>query len=258
MKPSEIEKLRSEITTVGVYISPQIAESEVLLPAKGAWGGSKRGVVVGATLPVMVGLVSPVPGGTALGVLVAPFGALAGGVYGAATALPAEEVEHIEVELALATDRTRQKNHRKTLMELLIKLGNANTVITFAAWPGPPPDADGSISDTHSQAASRAIDTRLDITAEKAGLRGTYSIDPPTDVFLQVRAQLIRLEDDAVLLDERFDCASEEERIFREWGSDGGIQLVKEFEYCIPELAEKIIDDFFSVYPMKWNYDAPR
>ena len=88
---------------------------------------------------------------------------------------------------------------------------------------------------------------------EKTGLRGIYRIDPPTEVFLQARVQLIRKSGGAVLLDERFTCSSEEERVFREWAVRGGLKLIEEFEACVPELAEKIIDDFFRVHPLQWN-----
>lgn len=31
----------------------------------------------------------------------------------------------------------------------------------------------------------------------------------------------------------------------------------EEFEACVPELAEKIVDDFLRVYPVKWSYGEP-
>lgn len=57
LQPSSIENIRSEISTIGVYLSPELAETEVLLPAKGFWGGVKRGIVVGAAMPVMIGFI---------------------------------------------------------------------------------------------------------------------------------------------------------------------------------------------------------
>ena len=63
MKPLALERIRSELSTVGVSLLPSLPATEVVLPAKGVWGGAKRGVVAGATLPVMIGFVSPVPGG---------------------------------------------------------------------------------------------------------------------------------------------------------------------------------------------------
>ena len=99
MPPRELENIRAGVGTVGVVLVEAPAESEVLMPAKGSWGGAQRGVVVGARLPVLIGFVSPIPGGTALGIMVAPFTALFGGVYGAVTAPSVREVEAAEKTL---------------------------------------------------------------------------------------------------------------------------------------------------------------
>ena len=39
---------------------PEMRKGEVLMPAKGFWGGARRGIVVGARLPVLVGFVSSI------------------------------------------------------------------------------------------------------------------------------------------------------------------------------------------------------
>jgi hypothetical protein len=93
MPPRELENIRADVGNVGVVLVEAPSESEVLMPAKGFWGGARRGFIVGARLPVLIGFVSPVPGGTLLGIFAAPFTATFGGVYGAITALPAREVE---------------------------------------------------------------------------------------------------------------------------------------------------------------------
>jgi hypothetical protein len=90
-----------------------------MLPAKGVWDGLKRGIVVGASLPIMIGLTSPIPGGTFLGILVSPFGAVIGGIYGIFTAVPADEVEHAEVVLAIAQRKSDKKNFATHLSRTL-------------------------------------------------------------------------------------------------------------------------------------------
>jgi hypothetical protein len=120
MHPEALESIRSEMSTVGVYISPEPPETAVMPPAKGVGGGLKRGIVVGASLPIMIGLTSPIPGGMFLGILVSPFGAVIGGIYGIFTAVPAEEVEHAEVILAIATEKIRQKRLRDTFIKHLV------------------------------------------------------------------------------------------------------------------------------------------
>ena len=50
MRPPALESIRSEMSTIGVYLLPEYPETEVLLTAKGFWGGAKRGFVVGYML----------------------------------------------------------------------------------------------------------------------------------------------------------------------------------------------------------------
>jgi hypothetical protein len=52
------------------------------------------------------------------------------------------------------------------------------------------------------------------------------------------------------MVSETFFCASEKERTYTEWSQNEGRLFVDEFISCIPELAEKIVDDFFLVYPL--------
>ncbi len=253
MKPSALERIRSELSTVGVSLLPSLPTTKVVLPAKGVWGGAKRGVVAGATLPVMIGFVSPVPGGTYLGVLLSPICALVGGVHGIFTAIPAQEVENAQIMLEAATAQFRQMGLRDVLLNRIIALGNDRTTLKFVVWPdGKPTSAERGVAE-HRKPFVEPIDTHLLISVEKSGLRGMDGIDPPTDVFLQIRVQLIRVKDDSVLLDERFTCASDEERMFLDWAADGGVHFIDEIESCVPELAEKIVDDFFRVYPMNQN-----
>jgi hypothetical protein len=253
MNPVPLETVRSGISTVGVSLSPKLPETKVLLPAKGVWGGIKRGIVFGAALPVMLGFASPVPGGTYLGLLVSPFSAVAGGVYGVSAAVPAQEVEQAETMLTIAADNLRQMGLREQFVNRVIDLGNARTPIQFIPYPdasfAPPHHGTTELRDPKSD----SIDAQLLISVEVTGLRGIYSINPPMDTFLRIHAQLIRSADRSTLLDEHFICASDEERTFADWADHEGIDLVDEFKSCVPELAEKIIDDFFLVYPVEWN-----
>ena len=61
---------------------------------------------------------------------------------------------------------------------------------------------------------------------------------------------MIRAHDNEVMVSETFFCASEKERTYTEWSQNEGRLFVDEFISCIPELAEKIVDDFFLVYPL--------
>ncbi len=253
MDPTDLEKIRSECHTVGVHLDSAFPENRVLLPAKGVWGGAKRGVLVGASLPVMLGFVSPIPGGTALGVLFAPMGALVGGVHGIFTALPEQEVENAETMLLKASDELRQMPLREDFLQLLLELGNLRTDLRFVAWPEDQVATASQSNRRRSFPANDTIDTKLSIQFLHAGLRGQYRIDPPMDIFLEIRVRLIRIDDDVVLLDEHFTCASDEEKMFRDWSAQGGNQMIAEFVSCVPDLAEKIVDDLFRVYPIEWK-----
>ena len=249
MPPWEVENIRANLVTVGVVLVNDPPKTEVLMPAKGIWGGAKRGFVVGAALPVMVGFVSPIPGGTLLGAAVAPLTAVYGGAYGAANAVPAQEVEAAAMMLENVSNELRQMGLRWEFIDEVVQLGNDRTGLVFVALPdiGPQyPNKDVSYS--HEDLGG--VDTILEVKIEKTGLRGIYNIDPLTDIFIQTRVRLIRVEDNLVLMDETLYCMSDEDRTFKEWAAYKGQLFVDEFRSCVPELAEKIVDDFFLVYPM--------
>ncbi|WP_319524533.1 hypothetical protein [uncultured Desulfosarcina sp.] len=257
MEPASLEAVRSGISTVGVALTPGPPETDVLLPAKGVWGGIKRGIVFGAAMPVMLGFASPVPGGTYIGLLVSPLGAVAGGIHGVSTAVPTEEVERAEAMLEIATDNLRQMGLREEFVNSLIDMGNERTTVRFVLWPETPMTPPAETLAKHPDPKVDDIDARLEISVEETGLRGIYSINPPMDTFIRVRVQLIRSNDNVILMDEHFICASDEERTFADWADHEGSDLVDEFRTCVPELAEKIIDDFFLVYPLEWNHGNP-
>ena len=255
MDPAALETIRLGISTVGVCLSPELPENRVLFPAKGVWGGIKRGIVFGAAMPVMLGFASPVPGGTYIGLLVSPFGAIVGGIYGVSTAVPTEEVEHAETMLMIAADNLRQMGLRENFVNCVIDRGNAQTAIRFINLPEATPSPLSDESKTPpSDLRMDAIDAQLKIRVNQTGMRGIYSINPPMDTFMQIHVQLIRSADNAILLDEHFICASDEERTFADWADHEGSDFEDEFKSCVPELAEKIIDDFFLVYPLEWNH----
>jgi len=249
MPPSRLETIRADISTIGVYMRPERPKTEVLQPAKGAWGGLKRGIAVGATLPVMIGFASPIPGGALLGLLLSPIGALVGAVYGVYTAVPAEEVEHAEAMLAFASENLRSQGLREDFIDAVVELGNRHTPFMFVEWP----ETDQREIARLSAGSENRINARLAVRVERTGLRGVYHVDPPTDTFIQIHVQLTGLRDDAILLDERFICASDQERDFNDWADHSGAVFITEFRDCVPELAEKIVDDFFRVYPVKWS-----
>ena len=249
MPPEHIEKIRSSLGTIGVTISSYSSKREIIKPAKGMTGGVARGFVVGATLPVVIGFASPVPGGTAIGVLIAPFTAVAGSMYGITQAASAEDIEKAEVSGDKAIASLKEMNLSQTFIDEVVKLGKEHTGLRFVSLSGKGPRDPNEVV-RYDKPDTRGIDTILELRTEKAGLRGLYSFNPPSYAFIEVLARLIRTRDNEVIVSETIFCASEEERTYTEWSQNEGRLFVDEFISCIPELAEKIVDDFFLVYPI--------
>jgi hypothetical protein len=249
MPPSKLEGIRAEVKTVGVVLVEGSAETEVAMPAIGVWGGFKRGIYLGATVPILIGMASPVPGGTVIGAMAAPFTAVAGGVYGAFNSVPAQQVEAAEAMLTDAAAEIRKIGLPRQFFDEVVRLGNARTGLEFVALPDIQPAGPGNGIE-YNQADMPGVDAILELTHEKSGLRGINSIDPPSNTFIQMRSRLIAVEDNKTLLDEIIYCSSDEERTFTDWTQKNGQLFIDEFRTCVPELAEKIVDDFFLVYPI--------
>ena len=248
MEPREVEGIRSDIGTVGVVLAPYPPQVEAVLPARGWWGGAKRGFVSGGTIPVVIGFVSPVPGGTAFGAMVAPFTAVAGSVYGAANALPAEAVDETEAVLKEAAVRMRAMDGQETFLRTVLNTGNERTGWKFVRLPdaGPKGREETVLYDPRE---IPGIDSILEIRREKSGLSGHLHINPPSSAFLTLRSRLIRVSDNRILLEEILTCESEE-RPFEQWGEDGGQPFIDAFRSCIDLLAVKVVEDFFLVRPI--------
>ena len=249
MSPDHIEEVRSNIATVGVTLSSYPAKKKIAMPAKGVVGGATRGMAAGATMPVVLGFISPLPGGTALGVLIAPFTAAAGMVYGAGRGVPAEDVEEAEAVIDQAADRLAEMNIRRTFTDEVIKLGRKRTGLKFVAHPEVGPREPGELVH-YDQLNLEGIDAVLELRIETAGLRGPNRIDPSSDVFVELRTRLIRARDNEVLLSETLYCASEQPRTYIEWAENEGQFFIDEFSCCVQELSEKVVDDFFLIYPL--------
>lgn len=248
MEPQEIGGIRSETGTVGVVLASYPTPVEAVLPAKGWWGGAKRGFVAGAMAPVVISFFIPVPGGRVAGVLVSPFTAVAGSIYGAAKALPAETVDATEDVLKEAGVRAHGMNFHEYFLTEVLKTGKERSSWKFVPLPGTGPKAVKEVVH-YDPREIPGIDSILEIRAERAGLRGFLRINPPSSAFIRLRSRLIRVTDNKILLDETVSCESEE-RLFEQWGEDGGQRFIDAFRSCIPRLAEKVVEDFFLVRPI--------
>ena len=143
-------------------------------------------------------------------------------------------------------------NLRQIFIEAVAGLGNERTDLEFVTLPEPDP-AGPNETVRYDRMEIRDVDTVLELRIEKAGLQGPYSFDPPSVAFIEVLVQLIRAEDNEILISENLFCTSDVERRYFEWAENEGQLFVDEFVACLAEIAEKIVDDLFLVYPISWR-----
>ncbi len=239
--------MRSGLGTVGVAVASNRVEPKILRPAKGPGGGAGRGIVVGASNTVMAGAVSPIPGGTFIGILLAPVGAFVGMIYGVLTANSTAEVEKAEETIDQTISRLGAMNLRQTLRDETVRMGLERTDLAFVALPGLGPKSPNEIV-RYDLLDTTGVNTVLELRVEEGGLRGRYTIAPPSSAFPKMRARLIVRSDNELLLEDTVFCAGEK-RDFSEWSENDGQLFVDALISCATDLTEKIVDDFFLVYP---------
>jgi hypothetical protein len=237
LSPLEAQHLRAGLARIGVRTAADRATLTFRQPAKGAWGGAQRGAVVGALAPIAIGAVFPLPGTTFLGILVAPVTALGGAIYGSVAALPGAEVQRAEDSIGRAFAALQETRPVLRLRDRIVELGHATTGRLFTALDGLQPDA--------TQGGD--VDALLDLSDPRTGLQGAWRIDPPSIAFAEIRVRL-RTPAGDTLLEETVFCSGEE-RSYLEWAADDGALFAAAIDSCVGAIAEKIVDDFFLVYP---------
>jgi hypothetical protein len=230
----ELRAMRAHIETVGVRIDAAPPEVVDVRPASGPWQGFKRGFATGAGAPIVIGTLAPIPGSALAGYLVAAITGPLGGVYGMFNYLPEDQVVEATRMLQVAADQIKVLDLRRSFVQELVHLGNVRTHGRFVdmtvAEPSP-------------------TDLLLEARVVRAGLKGLYQIDPPSSAFLEIEARLVRESDGTELLSANVSCYGDR-RTYLNWGADAGQGFVDTLVRCVPLLAEKVIDDFFRVYPM--------
>lgn len=247
MAPEKVEQMRSELGTVGVAVASYRAEPKILRPAKGPVGGAGRGFIVGASTTVMAGALSPIPGGTFIGILLAPIGALVGMSYGAMKATSTAEVDQAEKTIDHKISHLQAMDPIQILRDETVRMGLERTDLTFVPLPSLGPKNPDDVV-RYDLLDLNGINTVLELRAEEGGLRGRYTISPPSSAYLKVQARLIAIRDNELLLEDALFCASKK-REYREWSENDGQLFLEAILSCIPDLTEKVVDDFFLVIP---------
>jgi len=232
LSPQEAQRLRAPLGRIGVRSESGGAEITFRQPAKGVLGGAGRGAVVGAVLPIAIGAVIPLPGTTFLGALAAPFTAAVGMIYGAIVAPPRAEVNSAEAAIDRAVATLRETQPRRRLQDSIVQQGRARTGRLFVA-----------LDDTGGD----EVDAVLDLTDQRAGLEGAWRVNPPLIAFAETRVRL-QTTSGETLLEETIFCSGEE-RSYSEWAATDASLFAAAMNLCVEALAEKVVDDFFLIYP---------
>ena len=227
---ADLEAVRDRIERVEVILLGE-AGQDLRLPARGPWGGAKRGFVLGAAWPVIIGILTPIPFGFLIGLALTPLGSLVGSVVGAVNAPPASRVDAASSEL-MSTLAELTPGLVTGLRDEIVVAGRARTTLTFGA----------SVEDA---------DARLFVLPRALGLRGAYALDPPCSAFFSVDVRLVHLASGRVELEETFVCASEKSRKLFGWAAETSSLFRGEARRFPAELAEKIVDDLFLTLPIQ-------
>jgi len=248
MPPAEVESFRASIQKVAVVRGRYETFRHLDLPAKGTLAAAGRGFVAGVTVTIAAGVVSPVPGGTIIGVVLSPFGGIVGSFHGMFNAVPSAKVDAAEVAINKAADRLKDMKLGDDFLEDLLRLGRERTQVEFEYFDTLGPTS----SDERPRYSSESVngaDVVLEIRPMRAGLWGVWSVNPPSTPFVEGGIRLIRVRDGKVLINDVIKCTGEE-RSYDEWAANDGELFADEIIRCIPRLAEKMVDDIFRVYAL--------
>lgn len=231
--PSRLLEIRAGLRRVELRASDAKVELRFRRPAKGVVGGAGRGLVIGAAAPIVVGAVLPVPGTTFFAALLSPFTGVIGAVWGAIVALPADEVTRAEASIDAAVAEMGRDTPQRSLARRILELA--------------PGRADALVYEATAEDTSRP-DAILETKIEAAGLEGEYSIDPPSSSFVEVHARLLAGANGEVLLEDAIRCVGDEHS-YVDWARDDGALFTRTLRACFDPLAERLVDDFFLLYP---------
>lgn len=236
----------------GVAASWGASDLRLAEPPKGRTGGFARGAAYGAGVTVggglAVGSVVPTPlwtlGWTAIGVALAPIGALVGGIAVAGKALPPEQVERGKASLV---DALTAVDLPATLRDDVIRLGSEQSWHTLVRMPEGKPEP-----------GDREIGTVLQLVIRHVGLEGRMESGKPVSVWVEadpglelrvkMDAALIKASDDAVLYTRSFEVFGPE-RKFSAWASDDGRGFREALLQVSADLASQVANALFPPPP---------
>ena len=203
------------------------------MPAKGGAAGAGRGAAAGALSVVAAPCVGY---GCAANILLAPVGAVAGGIAGGATAEPATIVEEGKAAIHSAFADLQIPD---VLRDRVLRVARAETRHIFA-------QQDGAAAPDATAESLAGPDTILEIDVQGYGTKAAWRPNPPVFLFLDTDIRLLRPADGSVIYSRRVAWVSAG-RPLAEWAGSNGDPVREELGRGIQYLAERIVDVFFLV-----------
>lgn len=244
LPPPPTEDQRAGFGTVGLTSVRFTPEISFRLPAKGSGEGAQRGAVLGAAVPIAVGLRGvPIPHTLAVGIVLAPVGAVFGTVVGATEALPAEEVEKAEAVLKGALSPRHIETAMADAMREFMRREAKLPVVFVKGLEG---RADGGGASLGAGTRSW-VDTFFELKVTMVGLIGPWTINPPLSFTMRMATRLIRVADGSELHAQELTYLGPA-MVFTAWAANEAEAFKKALDPAVRALAEKAVEEVFLLY----------
>ena len=233
--PPPSEEVRASLGRIGIRSGFTSPSGEWNMPAKGGAAGAGRGAAVGA-LSV---LAAPCGGyGCAANILLAPVGAVVGGISGGAMAEPATIVKEAETAIQSAFADLPIPD---MLRDRFLHVARVETRHIFA-------QQDGTAAPDATAERLAGPDTILQINVQGYGTKAAWRPNPPLFLFLDIDMRLLRPADGTVIYSRKVAWLSAG-RPIAEWAGSNGDPVREELGRGIQYLAERIVDAVFLLRP---------
>jgi len=233
---------RESLGHVGVVSAQFQPEINLTLPAKGAGSGAWRGAREGAKDVIIGSAVTPLPGAIFLGILLSPFVAAGGAVYGAIAAPPAKDVARHEKTLA---GITRKLEINRSIREGIIQYANEKAHYSFTDLGEIGPAKPGEETN-YLRLALNGSDTVLEVSASDLSTEGA-AINSPFRVVIKTDMRLIRTEDGRELASYHPRFASQL-RTLQAWAQKDGALFRKALQKGFMQISRETVYELLLVY----------
>lgn len=244
------DDIRVHLGKVGIVPGRFVPEGKFGIPAAGASEGATRGAMAGGRTSVRAGAIgggfaanAPVLGATALalGIALAPVTAIVGGIHGA---IAAESIDTVESAEAVLRKTLAEARLQEVMRDHVVQIARdeARHLLAVPAEALGPSDANEATS--YQFLTSQGIDSIIEISVLSMTIEGEWSVNPPLNFRLAVRARVVSTHENSVIYNNRFEYEGAT-RPFTEWAANNAQPLREEFERSYDTLAAQIVEDLF-------------